>query len=237
MLPFMNTPFLETLEALSGGDAAAQPVASIIVLHGLGADGNDFVPIARELDLSTVGPVRFVFPSAPVQPVTLNGGYRMRAWYDIHPPSANPAVPRLEDEPGLRAAQGLVQGLIDREVTRGVPAHRIVLMGFSQGCAMTLMTGLRAPQRLAGLVGLSGYLPIAGTTDAERGEANRATPIFLAHGEDDPMVTIDRAIASRDELQRLGYDVEWHTYPMEHTVSTQEVDDLNAWLLKVLSAP
>ncbi len=237
MRPFMNTPFRETLEVLSGGDAAAQPVASIIVLHGLGADGNDFVPIARELDLSTVGPVRFVFPSAPVQPVTLNGGYRMRAWYDIHPPSANPAVPRLEDEPGLRAAQGLVQGLIDREVTRGVPAHRIVLMGFSQGCAMTLMTGLRAPQRLAGLVGLSGYLPIAGTTDAERGEANRATPIFLAHGEDDPMVTIDRAIASRDELQRLGYDVEWHTYPMEHTVSTQEVDDLNAWLLKVLSAP
>ncbi|WP_382160671.1 alpha/beta hydrolase [Hydrogenophaga sp. ANAO-22] len=231
----MNTPFLETLEAVSGGDAAAQPAASIIVLHGLGADGNDFVPIARELDLRALGPVRFVFPSAPVLPVTLNGGYRMRAWYDIHPPSANPAVPRLEDEAGLRAAQGLVQGLIDREVTRGVPAHRIVLMGFSQGCAMTLMTGLRAPQRLAGLVGLSGYLPIAETTAAERGEANRDTPIFLAHGEDDPMVTIDRAIASRDELQRLGYAVEWHSYPMEHTVSTQEVDDLNVWLLKVLA--
>lgn len=235
MLPFMNTPFLETLEAVSGGDAAAQPAASIIVLHGLGADGNDFVPIARELDLRALGPVRFVFPSAPVLPVTLNGGYRMRAWYDIHPPSASPAVPRLEDEAGLRAAQGLVQGLIDREVTRGVPAHRIVLMGFSQGCAMTLMTGLRAPQRLAGLVGLSGYLPIAETTAAERGEANRDTPIFLAHGEDDPMVTIDRAIASRDELQRLGYAVEWHSYPMEHTVSTQEVDDLNVWLLKVLA--
>ena len=235
MLPFMNTPFLETLEAVSGGDAAAQPAASIIVLHGLGADGNDFVPIARELDLRALGPVRYVFPSAPVLPVTLNGGYRMRAWYDIHPPSANPAVPRLEDEAGLRAAQGLVQGLIDREVTRGVPAHRIVLMGFSQGCAMTLMTGLRAPQRLAGLVGLSGYLPIAETTAAERGEANRDTPIFLAHGEDDPMVTIDRAIASRDELQRLGYAVEWHSYPMEHTVSTQEVDDLNVWLLKVLA--
>lgn len=235
MLPFMNTPFLETLEAVSGGDAAAQPAASIIVLHGLGADGNDFVPIARELDLRAIGPVRFVFPSAPVLPVTLNGGYRMRAWYDIHPPSANPAVPRLEDEAGLRAAQGLVQGLIDREVTRGVPAHRIVLMGFSQGCAMTLMTGLRAPQRLAGLAGLSGYLPIAETTAAERGEANRDTPIFLAHGEDDPMVTIDRAIASRDELLRLGYAVEWHSYPMEHTVSTQEVDDLNVWLLKVLA--
>ena len=236
MLPFMNTPFLETLEAVSGGDAAAQPTASIIVLHGLGADGNDFVPIARELDLRAIGPVRFVFPSAPVLPVTLNGGYRMRAWYDIHPPSANPAVPRLEDEAGLRTAQGLVQGLIDREVTRGVPSHRIVLMGFSQGCAMTLMTGLRAPQRLAGLVGLSGYLPIAATTAAERGEANRDTPIFLAHGEDDPMVTIDRAIASRDELLRLGYGVEWHSYPMEHTVSTQEVDDLNVWLLKVLGA-
>lgn len=235
MLPLMNTPFLETLEAVSGGDAAAQPAASIIVLHGLGADGNDFVPIARELDLRALGPVRFVFPSAPVLPVTLNGGYRMRAWYDIHPPSAHPAVPRLEDEAGLRAAQALVQGLIDREVTRGVPAHRIVLMGFSQGCAMTLMTGLRAPQRLAGLVGLSGYLPIAETTAAERGEANRDTPIFLAHGEDDPMVTIDRAIASRDELQRLGYAVEWHSYPMEHTVSTQEVDDLNVWLLKVLA--
>lgn len=237
MLVPMNTPsFLETLEAVSGGDATASPAASLIVLHGLGADGNDFVPIARELDLRSVGPVRFVFPSAPVRPVTLNGGYEMRAWYDIHPPSANPAVPRPEDEPGLRAAQGLVEGLIDREVTRGVPAHRIVLMGFSQGCAMTLMTGLRAPQRLAGLVGLSGYLPIAATTAAERGEANRDTPIFLAHGEDDPMVTIDRAVASRDELLRLGYGVEWHSYPMEHTVSTQEVDDLNVWLLKVLDA-
>ena len=238
MLAPMNTPsFLETLEAVSGGDAAAQPAASIIVLHGLGADGNDFVPIARELDLRAIGPVRFVFPSAPVRPVTLNGGYEMRAWYDIHPPSANPAVPRPEDEAGLRAAQGLVQGLIDREVTRGVPAHRVVLMGFSQGCALTLMTGLRAPQRLAGLVGLSGYLPIAETTAAERGDANRDVPIFLAHGDDDPRVTIDRAIASRDELQRLGDGVEWHTYPMEHTVSTQEVDDLNAWLLKVLAAP
>jgi phospholipase/carboxylesterase len=236
MLPFMNTSFLETIEALSGGDAAAQPAASVIVLHGLGADGNDFVPIARELDLGAIGPVRFVFPSAPVRPVTINGGYAMRAWYDIHPPSANPAVPRLEDEAGLRASQDLVQGLIDREITRGVPARRIVLMGFSQGCAMTLMTGLRAPQRLAGLVGLSGYLPIAETTAAERGEANRDVPIFLAHGEQDPMVTIDRAEASRDALQRLGYGVEWHSYPMEHTVSTQEVDDLNAWLLKVLAA-
>jgi len=233
----MNQPFLETLEMVSGDDAAATPVASIIVLHGLGADGNDFVPIAHELDLGAIGPVRFVFPSAPVRPVTLNAGYAMRAWYDIHPPSANPAVPRLEDEAGLRASQRLVQGLIDREAVRGVPAHCTVLMGFSQGCAMTLMTGLRAPQRLAGLVGLSGYLPLAGTTAAERGDANRDVPIFLAHGEHDPMVTIDRATASRDALQALGYDVDWHAYPMEHTVCGPEVADLNAWLLEVLARP
>lgn len=232
----MNQPFLQTLEMLSGDDAAAAPVASIIVLHGLGADGNDFVPIAHEMDLSALGVVRFVFPTAPVRPVTLNNGYPMRAWYDIHPPSTHRAVPRLEDAAGLRASQDLVQGLIDREITRGVPAHRIVLMGFSQGCAMTLMTGLRAPQRLAGLVGLSGYLPIAETTAAERGEANRDTPIFLAHGEDDPMVTIDRATASRDALRALGYAVEWHAYPMEHTVCGEEVKDLNAWLLRVLGA-
>ena len=159
----------------------------------------------------------------------------MRAWYDIHPPSANPAVPRPEDEAGLRASQQLVQGLIDREAVRGVPAHRIVLMGFSQGCAMTLMTGLRAPQRLAGLVGLSGYLPIAHTMVAERNPATVDVPIFLAHGEHDPMVTIDRATASRDALQALGYDVDWHAYPMEHSVCGEEVEDLNAWLLKVLA--
>ncbi|QHE84921.1 alpha/beta hydrolase [Hydrogenophaga sp. BPS33] len=232
----MNQPFLEVQELISDGNAAATPVASIIVLHGLGADGSDFVPIAHELDLSAIGPVRFVFPSAPVRPVTLNNGYPMRAWYDIHPPSTNPAVPRREDAAGLRASQDLVQGLIDREITRGVPAHRMVLMGFSQGCAMTLMTGLRAPQRLAGLVGLSGYLPMAETTAAERGEANRATPIFLAHGEHDPMVTIDRATASRDALLTMGYSVEWHAYPMEHSVCGEEVDDLNAWLLRVLGA-
>ncbi|MGE0347838.1 alpha/beta hydrolase [Hydrogenophaga sp.] len=230
----MNTPTLEIQELVTGADPAATPAASLIVLHGLGADGSDFVPIAQELDLGAIGPVRFVFPSAPVRPVTINGGYRMRAWYDIHPPSTNPAVPRPEDEAGLRASQDLVQGLIEREIARGVPARRIVLMGFSQGCAMTLMTGLRAPHRLAGLVGLSGYLPLAGTTAAERGDANRDTPIFLAHGEHDPMVTIDRATASRDLLQALGHGVEWHSYPMEHSVCAQEVADLEAWLLTVL---
>ena len=236
MLPLMNTTSLELLELVSGGDPAAAPVASIIVLHGLGADGNDFVPIARELDLRAIGPVRFVFPSAPVRPVTLNGGYRMRAWYDIFPPPSRPDVQRPEDEPGLREACALVQGLLDREAARGVPASRTVLMGFSQGCAMTLMAGLRAPQRLAGLVGLSGYLPLADTTAAERSAANRDVPIFLAHGEHDPMVVLDRGVATRDVLQSLGYDVDWHAYPMEHSVCAEEVEDLNGWLLRVLQA-
>jgi phospholipase/carboxylesterase len=233
----MNTTSLELLELVSGGDPAAAPVASIIVLHGLGADGNDFVPIAQELDLSAIGPVRFVFPSAPVRPVSLNGGYRMRAWYDIFPPPRQAGAERPEDEPGLREAAALVQGLLDREAARGVPPGRTVLMGFSQGCAMTLMAGLRAPQRLAGLAGLSGYLPLAGTTAAERSDANRDVPIFLAHGVHDPMVVLDRGEATRDVLQSLGYDVDWHTYPMEHSVCAEEVEDLNGWLLRVLAQP
>lgn len=236
MLPPMNTTSLELLELVSGGDPAAAPVASIILLHGLGADGNDFVPIAQELDLRAIGPVRFVFPSAPVRPVTLNGGYRMRAWYDIFPPPSRPGIERPEDEAGLRQACALVQGLIDREGARGVPAARTVLMGFSQGCAMTLMAGLRAPQRLAGLVGLSGYLPLAGTTAAERSAANREVPIFLAHGEHDPMVVLDRGLATRDALQALGHHVDWHAYPMEHSMCAEEVEDLNGWLLRVLAA-
>lgn len=218
---------LQTLE-LQTGD---QPVASIVVLHGLGADGNDFVPIAQELDLSAVGQVRFVFPHAPVRPVTLNGGMAMRAWYDI----LGPDLARREDEPGLRASVAQVQALLDREAARGVSPARTVLMGFSQGCAMTLLTGLRAPQRLAGLVGLSGYLPLAATTAAERSAANRDTPVFLAHGRFDPMVALARGAATRDALLALGQPVQWHEYPMEHSVCAEEIADLNAWLLKVLA--
>ena len=209
-------------------------MASIIVLHGLGADGNDFVPIAQQLDLSPIGPVRFIFPSAPVRPVSINGGYRMRAWYDIYPP--DPAGERAEDEAGLRESQALIQQLLDREVERGVPSERTVLMGFSQGCAMTLMAGLRAPQRLAGLVGWSGYLPLASTTAQERSSASQATPIALAHGEQHDVVAIERGLASRDLLLSLGHDVEWHSYPMAHSVCPQQVTDLNAWLLRVLGA-
>lgn len=236
MLRRMNTSTLEIQEIVSGADPAAAPVASIIVLHGLGADGSDFVPLVPELDLSTVGPVRFVFPSAPVRPVTINGGYPMRAWYDIFPPSQNPTVPRREDEAGLRAAQALVQQLVERETARGVPPERTVLMGFSQGCAMALMAGVRAPWRLAGLVGLSGYLPLATQTAAEASSANQGLPIFMAHGTNDGVVDVSRAQASQQVLQALGYPVSWHTYPMEHTLCAQEVADLNVWLLQVLTA-
>ena len=218
---------LQSIENQTGAD----PRSAIIVLHGLGADGNDFVPIAQELDLRSIGPVRFVFPHAPVRPVTLNGGMAMRAWYDI----LGTDLVRREDEPGLRASMAEVQALIDREVVRGIAPERIVLLGFSQGCAMALLTGLRSPQRLAGLVGLSGYLPLAQTTVTERSDANRLVPIFLAHGRQDPMVQLARGTASRDALQALGYQIDWHDYAMPHSVCAEEIADLNRWLLKVLA--
>jgi phospholipase/carboxylesterase len=217
---------LEIVER-STGDA---PLASVIVLHGLGADGYDFVPICDQLELGAVGPVRFVFPHAPVRPVTINAGYRMRAWYDI----LGADIDRREDEPGLRMSLGQLHGLIDGEVARGIAPRRIVLMGFSQGCAMTLLAGLRYRERLAGLAGLSGYLPLAATTAAERHAANAAVPVFLAHGSADPVIPIERGHAGRDALQALGHEVEWHEYPMAHSVCAEEVADLNRWMLQVL---
>lgn len=218
---------LETLDFLTG----ESPTASIIILHGLGADANDFVPVAQQLDLRAIGDVRYVFPNAPVRAVTINGGMRMQAWYDI----LGVDLVRREDEKGLRESIIDVQALIDREIAAGIPASRIVLAGFSQGCAMTLLAGLRAPQRLAGLVGLSGYLPLAATTLVERSEANRDVPVFLGHGRSDPIVALARGIATRDALLDLGYSVEWHDYPMQHSVSQEEIADLHAWLLKVLA--
>jgi phospholipase/carboxylesterase len=212
---------------------AGEPAASVIILHGLGADGNDFVPVARELDLSAVGPVRFVFPHSPSRPVTINGGYVMPAWYDILGLDSHA---QREDEAGLRASQALVEGLIAKEKARGVAAGRIVVAGFSQGCAMALMTGLRHGERLAGLVGLSGYLPLAARTEAERHAANRDTPIFLAHGTVDPVIPIARARQSRAALAALGHPVEWHEYPMPHSVTPAEIADLNRWLLGILAA-
>ena len=218
---------LETIEFHPAGDA----VASVIILHGLGADGTDFLPMCDQLDLTAIGPVRYLLPRAPVRPVTINGGHRMRAWYDV----LGAQLDKREDETGLRATMRQVQLLIEREVARGVPARRIVLGGFSQGCAMTLLAGLRYPQRLAGLLGMSGYLPLAASTAADRHAANAEVPVFLAHGQRDGVIGLDRAVASRDALAKLGYRVEWHEYPMEHSVCMEEVEEINAWLLRVLA--
>jgi phospholipase/carboxylesterase len=218
---------LQVLEAHTGEN----PVATVLILHGLGADGRDFVPVAEQLDLSSVGPVRFIFPSAPVMPVTINGGYQMPAWYDI----LGADLTQRQDEAGLRHSQQAIDALIEREKSRGVPSQRIVLAGFSQGCAMTLMTGLRHPDRLAGLLCMSGYLPLAEKTAAERSAANQDVPIFMAHGTRDPVVLLPRATASRDHLLSLGYKVQWHDYAMEHSLCQEEISDMQDWLLKVLA--
>ena len=222
---------LQTIELHPDGPA----VATIVMLHGLGADGTDFLPLADELDLAAIGPVRWLLPRAPVRPVTLNNGYRMRAWYDILGTELerSQGTPR-EDSSGLREAFAQIHALLDREIARGVPAERIVLAGFSQGCAVTLGAGLRYGQRLAGLAGLSGYLPLAANTAAERHAANAAVPIFLGHGTRDAVVPHARGAGSRDALVSLGYRPEWHEYPMEHSVSREEIADLERWLLAVL---
>lgn len=213
-------------------ETGPEPSACVLVLHGLGADGTDFVPVCRALDLSAAGAVRYVLPHAPLRPVTVNGGHVMRAWYDIV--SMGPAW--REDEAGMRASQARIEALIAREHDRGIRSERIVIAGFSQGCAMALVTGVRHGQRLAGIAGLSGYLPLADATAAELADANRGTPIFLAHGVDDPVVSLARGRASRDRLLALGCTLDWHEYPIEHTVSLDEIRDLERWLLGRLAA-
>jgi len=210
-------------------ETAKNPSASIIWLHGLGADGNDFAPIVPALQLPKAA-IRFVFPHAPIQPVTINGGMRMRAWYDI----ADGAL-RREDERGVRASQQLIEALVWREKERGTVAKRLVLAGFSQGGAIALQTGLRHPERIAGIMALSSYLPIADKFSAEASVANRDVPIFMAHGSHDPIVPLERAEQSRGLLQSLGYAVEWREYPMPHSVCPEEVSDISAWLKKVLA--
>ncbi|MES1980637.1 MAG: alpha/beta hydrolase [Pseudomonadota bacterium] len=218
---------LKVLEAQTGEN----PVATIIIMHGLGADGRDFLPIAKELDLSAIGPVRFLFPNAPVIPVTINGGYQMPAWYDI----LNADLVRREDEAGLRTSLVAIEGVIANEKARGIPASKIVLGGFSQGCAMTLMIGLRHAEKLAGLMCMSGYLPLTSKIVVERSVASQDVPIFMGHGTRDPVIALDRATASRDAMKALGYNVEWHEYPMEHSVCPQEIGDMEAWLHRVLA--
>jgi phospholipase/carboxylesterase len=206
------------------------PSASVIWLHGLGADGYDFVPVVRELEALGAPPARYVFPHAPTMPVTINGGYVMRAWYDI---LGNDLV-RREDERGIRASQSLVEALLARETGRGLPSARIVLAGFSQGGAIALQTGLRQPSPLAGLLALSTYLPLAATVAQERSAANASTRVFMAHGVSDPVIPMARGAASRDALQAMGYSVEWHEYAMPHSVCEEEIRDIARFLKCVL---
>lgn len=209
------------------------PNAAVIWLHGLGADGNDFVPIVDELKLPRGLTIRFIFPHAPMMPVTINGGHIMRAWYDIQ----FDGLERRPDTQGIRASQAEVEKLIARENARGIAADRIVLAGFSQGGAITLQTGLRHRDRLAGLMVLSSYLPMPESLDAEAAPANADVPIFYAHGRFDPMIEIARAERSVARLTEHGYAVEWHEYPMEHAVCLEEIQAISAWLGKVLAPP
>ncbi len=207
-------------------ETSAHPTHSVIWLHGLGADGNDFAPIVPELVAPTWPALRFVFPHAPVRPVTVNGGMPMRAWYDI----VGVDLVSRQDESGMRASVASVDALIARENERGVPTGRILLAGFSQGGAIALSAGLRHANRLAGIIALSTYLPMQGSFAEERTTANAVTPIFWGHGTGDPIVPLTRGVSSRDLLQSLGYQVSWHTYPMPHSVCAEEVADLRTWM-------
>lgn len=213
-------------------ETSPQPSAAVIWLHGLGADGNDFVPIVPELDLAGCPGIRFVFPSAPSMAVTVNGGYVMPAWYDI---LGRDLVAR-EDANGIQASASAIVKLIEREASRGIAYENIVLAGFSQGCAMALQVGLRFPQKLAGIMALSGYLPLATSLPIEKHTTNQNTPIFMAHGEYDPVVALERAQASCALLEKLGHSVDWNEYPMEHSVNHAELVDISRFLKQVLGS-
>ncbi len=222
------SPALDTLDI----ETATPVSAAIIWMHGLGADAHDFEPLVPHLRLPGNPGLRFVFPNAPTQPVTVNGGMRMRAWYDI----LGIDIPARQDAAGVRASAVAIQALIQREIDRGVPAERIVLAGFSQGGAMALYTGLRYPERLAGILALSCYLPLADTLADERQAVNVDIPILMTHGRFDQVIPPRHAAASRDLLETLGYTVEWHEYPMAHEVSLEEIQQIRAWLGRVLGA-
>jgi len=211
-------------------ETSPNPSASVIWLHGLGADGNDFVPIIPELDLTGCPGIRFVFPSAPSMPVTVNGGYVMPAWYDI----VGRDLMDREDAAGIQHSATSILKLLEREASRGIAYDKIVLAGFSQGCAMALHIGLRFPHKLAGIIALSGYLPLAMSANLEKHSANQATPIFMAHGEFDSVVIPERAQASCDLLEKMGYQVSWNEYPMEHSVNREELADISRFLQEVL---
>jgi phospholipase/carboxylesterase len=211
-------------------ETSPNPTCSVIWLHGLGADGNDFAPIIPELHLPANPAIRFVFPSAPSMPVTVNGGYVMPAWYDI----IGRNLMDQEDADGIKRSAASIIELIEREVGRGIDYRHIALAGFSQGCAMALYIGLRLPHQLAGIIALSGYVPLALSLNLEKHPANQSTPIFMAHGTDDPVVALDRAQASHSLLEKLGYQIDWNEYPMEHSVNHEELNDISRFLQEVL---
>lgn len=205
---------------------APDPTHSIIWLHGLGADGNDFVPLVPQLVRADWPPLRFVFPHAPVRPITINNGFPMRAWYDI----VSLGDLKKQDEAGIRDSERIVHGYLEDELARGIPAEKIVLAGFSQGGAITLHTGLRYPQRLAGLLALSTYLPLSHKFEAEARRSRTDTPILMCHGQHDNMLPMLMGEYTRDALRGLDYQVEWHQYPMAHQVCAEEVEVIGDWL-------
>lgn len=224
----MTDPTLTTVE-IEPADAAR---SSVIWMHGLGADARDFEPIVPELKLPAALGVRFVFPNAPICPVTINGGMRMRAWYDV----LSLDLPRQEDAQGVHASGQALNLLLEREKQRGIPAHRIVLAGFSQGGAMALHTGLRYPERLAGILALSCYIPLVARLHDERQSANQSTPVFITHGDCDAVIPMRYGQQSADLLNSLGYAVEWRDYDMGHEVCWQEIRDIAEWLKRVLES-
>ena len=225
----MSQP-LEAIEI----ETAGNPTAAVIWMHGLGADGNDFVPIVNELDLSGAPAIRFIFPHAPMRAVTINNGYVMRAWYDITMDDLAGNT-RKADERGVRESQAAIEALAARETSRGIACRNVVLAGFSQGGAIALQTGLRHRDALAGVMALSTYLPLHESLAQEAAPANAKTPLFMAHGTYDPVVPYAMGTKSRDFLQQAGYAVEWHEYPMQHSVCLEEVEEIGAWLRRVLA--
>lgn len=207
------------------------PDSAVIWLHGLGADGNDFVPIVSELNLPDSLGIRFIFPHAPHRPVTCNGGYVMRAWYDIY------SLENIEQEDlaGLTESRQYIESLIQDEIDRGIQPGRIILMGFSQGGAVALHAGLRHTDTLAGIGALSTYLPFRDSLDTDKNAANQNTPIFMAHGQYDPVVRFDLGDRSCQLLRQSGYDIDWHDYSMEHSVCMEEISDISDWLKRLLT--
>ena len=227
----MSAAALETLDPPVVVEPSRPATAAVVWLHGLGADGHDFEPVAAEIARGGLDDIRYVFPHAPVRPVTINGGMAMRAWYDI----TGPELDRRADEEGVRESAGIARALVDEQIARGIAGERIVLAGFSQGGAIALHAGLRFPFRVAGILALSTYLPAAKSLAAEAHPSNCDVPIFLAHGSQDPVIALALSERSRAAMADLGYVVEVHTYPMPHSVCAEEVRDIANWLQRVLA--